>query len=72
MKLWQSGSYTIEAAVYVPMMIFLILITLRSGISFYEESKNQKIYEGIQKMDTISEFYRYQMIKETGEEWGDD
>lgn len=70
MKFMQKGSYTIEAAVYIPMMMFLILITLRGGISFYQESKETAIEIG--NIDIVKEFYTYQMIKEAGEEWMDD
>lgn len=72
MRMMQKGSYTIEAAVYVPMMMFLVLVTLRGGISFYQESRDREIYQGLIKMDVVSEFYTYQMIKEVGEEWTDD
>lgn len=64
----QKGSYTIEAAVYVPMIMFLILVTIRGGISFYRESKNREVYEGLITMDAVSEFYTYQMIQDMGEE----
>ena len=70
--IWQRGSYTIEAAVYVPMIMFLILVTIRGSISFYKESKNKEVYEALVEIDTVSEFYTYQMIKNIGEESADD
>lgn len=71
-RIMQKGSFTVEAAVYVPMMMFLVLITLRGGIAFFQESVNKDVYQGLTAMDTVSEFYTYQMIKEVGEEWIDD
>lgn len=71
-RIMQKGSFTIEAAVYVPMMMFLVLITLRGGIAFFQESMNRDVYQGLTTMDAVSEFYTYQMIKEVGEEWIDD
>lgn len=67
-KIMQKGSFTIEAAIYVPMMLFLILVTLRGGISFYKESKEMQIDEGFTTLDIVSEFYTYQMLKEIGGE----
>lgn len=66
----QKGSYTIEAAVYVPMIMFCIMFTLRAGISFYQES--QMTEQTTECIEIIEEFYTYQMIKEVGEERIDD
>ena len=69
---WDKGSYTIEASVYVPMMMFLVLIALRGGIAFYQQSIAHERYEGLDKIDVVQEFYTYQMIEEVGKEWIDD
>ena len=68
----QKGSYTIEASVYVPMIMFLMLIIIRGGISFYKESKNREVYEGLMTIDAVSEFYTYQMISSVGGEKSND
>lgn len=67
-----KGSYTIEASVYVPMMIFLILIVLRGGIKFYQDIKTLEVYEGLTTMDAVEEFYTYQVLEEIGEDGTDD
>ena len=66
------GSYTIEAGIYIPMMMFMILLVLRGGIGFYQESKEHQIYNGLESMDVVAEFYQYQMAEEIGKEWVDD
>ncbi len=72
MRNTQKGSITIEATMYIPMAMFLVLITIRGGIDFYQQSVQREVYSGITTMDVVSEFYTYQMIKEVGEEWTDD
>jgi len=68
----ERGSYTIEASIYVPMMLLMILVVLQGGIRFYQESRNHSIYEELEEMNTVQEFYIYQMIGEIGEDWIDD
>lgn len=66
---WEKGSYTIEASIYVPMMLLMIMTVLHISIVYYQESKNHEIYEGLNTMDAIQEFYIYQIA---GEVWIDD
>lgn len=68
----QKGSFTIEASVYVSMIMLIISITVRSGISFYQESVNREEYAGLKQINMVSEFYIYKMIEEIGEEWVND
>ena len=68
----QKGSFTIEASIYVPMLLWLLLLTMQSAISFYQQSVHREVYAGLEDMQVISEFYTYQIIKEIGEVWVDD
>ena len=68
----QKGSFTIEASIYVPMILWLLLLTMQSAISFYQQSVHREVYAGLEDMQVISEFYTYQIIKEIGEVWVDD
>ena len=68
----QKGSFTIEASIYVPMILWLLLLTMQSAISFYQQSVEREVYVGLEDMQVISEFYTYQIIKEIGEVWMDD
>ena len=71
-KQMQKGSFTIEASVYVSMIMMIMMITIRSGIAFYQESVNREEYGGLKRINVVSEFYIYKMIEEIGEEWEDD
>ena len=68
----QKGSFTIEASIYIPMILMFLLFTLRSAVSFYQESVHREVYDGLENMQVITEFYTYQIISEIGEIWTDD
>ncbi len=64
----QKGSYTIEAAIYIPVVLFVLFHSLEIGIDFWQESKERSINEYLQKLDIVQEFYVYQILDEvTGE-----
>lgn len=69
---WQKGGFTIEAAIWVPVMIFLIMNVVQLGIHFFEESINREISVRLQKINIVQEFYNYQILGEIGEEILDD
>lgn len=69
---WQKGSFTIEAAIWVPVMIFLIMNVVRLGISFFQESVNREAGVRLKELDIVQEFYNYQILGEIGEEILDD
>lgn len=68
----QKGSYTVEAAFYVPMLIFIMITALQNGINFLEECREREIYHGLTDLDLVSEFYNYQSIEEVEEEMQND
>ena len=61
---WQKGSYTVEAAILVPLLLFVIFTAVQIGISFYQESATKKISDKIQNFNIVEEFYHYQLLKE--------
>lgn len=68
----QKGSFTVEAAIWVPIMIFLIMNVIQLGIHFFQESRNRESYAGLMQLDIVQEFYNYQILEEIGEEIFDD
>lgn len=67
MKKWK-GSYTVEAAFIVPLLIGVMAFAMRLGIALYLEIKNEKEGEAVADMWEVEEFYKYQMIKEVTDE----
>lgn len=64
----RKGSFTIEAVILIPFIIFLLISILEMGIGLYQESKNREYYDGIKNLDTIAKFYTLQGIGVIGEE----
>lgn len=71
-KGWQKGSYTVEAAILVPLLVFLVMWALQLGIGFFEESRKREVCSELENLDIVKEFYNYQIIGEIGEELLDD
>lgn len=67
-----KGSYTVEAAIYIPMILFLQFQSLDLAIDYWQESKQREICESLQKLDIVSEFYGYQILDEIRKETKDD
>ena len=66
------GSFTVEASIYIPMFLFLIMNVLSLGIRFFQESRTREENSAIRELDIVQEFYNYQILGEIGEEiWND-
>ena len=68
----QKGSYTIEAAVWVSLYLFMIAMTLKTGITLFSEIVTTGYHEKLQNMDMVQEFYNYQILEEIIQEVTDD
>lgn len=69
MKKSMRASYTIEAALILPTALFLILISIRTGISMYTEVKEAAChYEQVQQFDAASEIKQIKRWKKLLEE----
>lgn len=69
---WNNGSFTVEAAIVIPLLIFTIMTALQMGIRFFQESATREVYPELEKLDIVEEFYYYQIIEEVGEDIFDD
>lgn len=67
-RTWEKGSFTVEAAILIPFLLFLLVGVLQIGIAFFQESVRRTSYHKLKTMDTVSEFYSLQILKELGEE----
>lgn len=59
-----KGSYTVEAAIIIPIYIFIMTIAMRVGIKLYQEITSQTEYEIVEDMWLVDDFYRYKLIQE--------
>lgn len=67
-----KGSYTIEAALYIPMILFLMYQSVGFAVDYWKESRTREVSECLQELDIVKEFYGYQIIEEVGKELLDD
>lgn len=67
-KGWKKGSYTIEAAIYIPIIMFMLFQALEIAIDEWQESKEREVCEALLEIDIVKEFYGYQILEEIGKE----
>lgn len=65
-----SGSYSIEAAVLVPLFLFVFVVAVQLAISLYQEIVHTEIYQS--NLWAVGRFYDSQGWKEIWEELTDD
>ena len=68
----QKGSFTIEAIIWIPLILCIMVGVLKEGISFYEECVKAEISEDVKEWDAVSKFYELWIIKEVGESLNDE
>ena len=72
MKKLQKGSFTIEAVLWIPLLLSVMLGALQQGILFYQEFANREISDEVKNWDAVSVFYECYVMKELGEEINDE
>ncbi|MDD6481005.1 MAG: hypothetical protein PUF65_01830 [Lachnospiraceae bacterium] len=63
MKKWKA-SYTVEAAVIVPLFLAAMALAMRISIALYIEVRDQKEQEEIADMWEVENFYKFQIVDE--------
>ena len=62
------GSYTLEAAIYIPMIMLLLFQSVGIGIEYWQKSRDREVLLELRELDIVQEFYGYQMLEEVREE----
>ena len=63
-----KASFTIEAAIYIPIVLFVLFQSINIGIWFFQWSKERERNICLQEINVIEEFYSYQILGEMWEE----
>ena len=66
-----KGSYTLEAAIYIPIIIFLLFGSVDLGIQYWQRSRVRNVSQELQDLNILKEFYGYQILEEIGKELND-
>lgn len=63
------ASITVEAAIIVPLVLFVFGLSMRSGIQLYLEFKDT-VFEIMEDeiMDAVQKFYQLNMLGDIGED----
>jgi hypothetical protein len=59
-----KASYTVEAAVIVPLAISVMALAMRIGILLCQEVKQENESESLSLMWEVEDFYKYQAVEE--------
>ena len=62
------ASFTVEAAVIVPFILFLSISVLGMGIEFYQDSIWRPSNERHLEIDCVKRFYQLQMLEDLGKD----
>ncbi len=55
---WKKASYTVEAAVLVPLFLGIVLVVMNTAIAFYEECTKIEQYDRLE-IEVMETFYAY-------------
>lgn len=59
-----KGSYTVEAALTMPILLFTIALGMKIGLLLYQEIRNEREQELVEELWEVEDFYRNQWISE--------
>lgn len=59
---WKKASYTVEAAILVPLFFGIVLFCMKVAIGFYEECTQTEQYDRLE-VDVMETFYTYNRWK---------
>lgn len=59
-----KGSYTIEAAVWIPLFLLVVYLALGTGIKLYREVADSALSDKTESLNIVQEFYNYQVLEE--------
>ena len=72
MRRKRKASYTIEAAIYIPIILFMMANALKIGLNFFQESRQYEVNKKLEEFSAVEEFYYYHILDEVGREIADD
>ena len=63
MRKWK-GSYTVEAAVIVPIMLWTMAAAMCMGITLLKDVQAQNEHKCVETMWEVEDFYKFQAVEE--------
>ena len=59
-----KASYTVEAALTIPILLFVMFLAMQMSFQLYDEICAQQEYEVVEQLWEVRDFYRIQGIGE--------
>lgn len=60
-----NGSLTVEASIYIPMLLFLYLFVMRAGMELYTETREMAVQiQAEERVDVLKLFYRKEGVED--------
>lgn len=64
MRCRRKGSYTVEAAMIVPILLFVMALGMKMGLVLYREIINENEVQIVEGLWEVEDFYRNHWLKE--------
>ena len=64
----QKASFTIEATIWVSLILCMVVGVLQKGIDYYDRHAKRTVLAELEEWNSVSRFYEVWMLKEFGEE----
>ena len=68
----QRASFTIEAVIWISLILYMMIGVLQEGIDCYQGHANRSQLQELKEWDSVSTFYELWVLKELGEENADE
>jgi hypothetical protein len=59
----RKASFTVEASILVPVLLFTMALAMKIGLFLYEEMKEQRESQRVESMWEVEDFYTNEQIK---------
>lgn len=60
-----NGALTVEASIYIPMLLFLYLFVMRTGMELYTETREMAVQiQTEETVDVLKLFYRKEGVED--------
>jgi hypothetical protein len=60
----RKASFTVEASILVPILLFSMALAMKIGLFLYDEMKEQRESQQVESLWEVEDFYINEQIKE--------
>jgi hypothetical protein len=60
----RKGSYTVEASILVPVLLFTMALAMKMALGLYHELREQQESQLVESLWAVEDFYKNELVKE--------